>query len=59
MKKSKLFSKLTKEIAKLEQFMKTDSYKKLGADEQNLIVTRYKAKMAYADVLIKRIVADI
>ena len=30
----KLFVKTTKEINKLEQFMKTDDYKKLESDKQ-------------------------
>jgi len=55
----KLLSKTNREINKLEQFMKTDDYRKLESDKQDLIVTRYKAKLAYADILTKQIVARI
>lgn len=55
----KLFAKVTKDITKLEDFMKTDDYRKLESDKQDLIVTRYKAKLAYADILTKQIVARI
>lgn len=55
----KLFVKTTKEINKLEQFMKTDDYKKLESNKQELIATRYKAKLAYADLLFKRIIASL
>lgn len=55
----KLFDKTTKEINKLEQFMKTDDYKKLESDKQELITTRYKAKLAYADLLAKQIIASL
>ncbi|MCC4501909.1 hypothetical protein [Limosilactobacillus reuteri] len=55
----KLLSKTTKEINKLEQFMKTDDYKKLESDKQELIATRYKAKLAYADLLFKQIIASL
>ncbi|QLL75808.1 hypothetical protein [Limosilactobacillus reuteri] len=55
----KLFVKTTKEINKLEQFMKTDDYKKLESNKQDLIVTRYKAKLAYADLLAKQIIASL
>ena len=55
----KLFVKTTKEINKLEQFMKTDDYKKLESDKKELIATRYKAKLAYADLLAKQIIASL
>jgi hypothetical protein len=55
----KLFDKTTKEINKLEQFMKIDDYKKLESDKQELIATRYKAKLAYADLLAKQIIASL
>ena len=55
----KLFDKTTKEINKLEQFMKTDDYKKLESDKQELIATRYKAKLAYTDLLAKQIIASL
>lgn len=55
----KLFDKTTKEINKLEQFMKTDDYKKLESDKQELIATRYKAKLTYADLLAKQIIASL
>lgn len=43
----KLFVKTTKEINKLEP------------DKQELITTRYKAKLAYADLLAKQIIASL
>ena len=55
----KLLSKVTKEIIKLEKFMETDDYRKLGSDKQDLIVIRYKAKLAYADLLFKQIIASL
>lgn len=55
----KLLSKTNREITKLEKFMETDDYKKLGSDKQNLIATRYKAKLAYADLLAKQIIASL
>ncbi|MCC4331520.1 hypothetical protein [Limosilactobacillus reuteri] len=55
----KLLSKTTREIADLEKFMETDDYKKLESDKQELITTRYKAKVAYADLLFKQIIASL
>lgn len=55
----KLFVKTTKKINKLEQLMKTDDYRKLESDKQDLLVIRYKAKLAYADLLFKQIIASI
>ena len=55
----KLFDKTTNAPKNPRNIMKTDDYKKLESDKQELIATRYKAKLAYADLLAKQIIASL